>query len=213
MGSIAEQIYETVQSFDVWGLLGLLFGLLAVWFLIKESIWTWPFGILYVLVSFVVFWEARLYGDFLLHVFFLILNIYGWYYWLFGKSKENEEVVITSSSNQLLLITVVVSIIGIYAFGLLLENLPNYIEGLPASSLPYWDATTSILSVTGMWLTTKKKIENWYYWFVVDVLATGIYFYKGVYFFAILYLVYIGMAVSGYLSWKKSMNDKTLAIS
>ncbi len=213
MSSIVEQIHETLLSFDIWGLLGLVFGLLAVWFLIKESIWTWPFGILYVLVSFVVFWDARLYGDLLLHVFFLILNIYGWYYWLFGKDGNDHEVVITTSTNKLLIVTFLISLLGIGIFGYFLEHLPNYFEDLPASSLPYWDATTSILSVTGMWLTTKKKIENWYYWLLVDILATGIYFYKGVYFFAILYLVYIGMAVSGYLTWKKLMNNYKVATS
>jgi nicotinamide mononucleotide transporter len=75
------------------------------------------------------------------------------------------------------------------------------------ASLSYWDSTTSILSVVAMWLTAKKKIENWIIWLVVDVLATGIYYYKGIYFYCILYLVYTGMAVAGYLSWRRSMNQ------
>ena len=78
------------------------------------------------------------------------------------------------------------------------------------ASLPYWDSATSVLSVTGMWLTTKKKIENWYYWLIVDILATGIYMYKELYFYGILYFVYIFLAVAGYMAWKNSLENNTV---
>ena len=203
MSDIIEQALHTASDLDLWGITGLIFGLLAVIFLIKENVWTWPFGILYVLVSFVVFIEQRLFGDFLLHIFFLILNIYGWYYWVKGKNKREHHVPITYSTTTNSILQLLVSAVGILFFGYFLAHIEKIFEGIPASSLPYWDATTSVLSITGMWLTAKKKIENWYYWFVVDVLATGIYFYKGIYFYGILYLVYIILAVLGYLNWKK----------
>ena len=79
LNDIWQDISSYAQQISPWELAGLIFGILSVLFLIKESIYTWPTGITYVLVSFVVFWEARLYGDFILHVFFLVLNIYGWY--------------------------------------------------------------------------------------------------------------------------------------
>lgn len=207
MSEFIQQIIDTASSLDVWGILGLIFGLLAVWLLIKESIWTWPSGILYVLVSFVVFWEARLFGDLLLHILYLILNGYGWYYWLYGKNEEEEELSVSTSSLKEMLLVLVPTLAGVYLFGYFLQHMPDYIEDLPAAALPYWDSTTSILSIAGMWLTAKKKIESWYYWLVVDILATGIYFYKGLYFYAVLYMVYIVMAVLGYLAWKKSLEE------
>ena len=90
-------------------------------------------------------------------------------------------------------------------FGYFLDNLPNWFEDLEPAALPYWDATTSILSVTGMWLTTRKKLENWFYWLTVDILATGIYVYKGIYFYAALYFIYVFLAVGGLREWYKSM--------
>ena len=66
-----EEILYYLKQMDLLEAGGLVFGLFAVWFLIKESIWTWPSGIIYVLISFIIFWEQRLYGDFILHVFFL----------------------------------------------------------------------------------------------------------------------------------------------
>lgn len=209
MSEFIEQIIETASSMDVWGMLLLVFGLLAVWFLIKENIWTWPCGIAYVLISLFLFWEARLFGDLLLHVLYLILNVYGWYYWLYGKNKKaEEELPVATSSPKEMLIILALSLAGIYLFGYFLQHLPDYIDDFPEAALPYWDSTTSILSITGMWLTAKKKIESWYYWLLVDVLATGIYFYKELYFLAILYMVYIVMAVMGYLAWKKSLEKQ-----
>ena len=95
--------------------------------------------------------------------------------------------------------------IGIVFFGTLLNVYTD-------ASLAYWDSTTSVLSIVGMWLTAKKKLENWYFWLAVDVLATGIYLYKGIYFYALLYLIYVGLAVSGLISWKKSM-DQSLVLA
>lgn len=206
MDQIIRDVIDYAASLGMYEFLGLLFGLLAVWYLIRENILTWPAGILYVLVSFVVFWKIRLYGDLLLHVVFLVLNIYGWYYWIKGRGQDEEELPITNYSPAQNLLIFGVSCFGILLFGYFLQNINTIWPDIPPASLPYWDATTSMLSVTGIWLMSKKKIENWYYWFIVDVLACGIYFYKGVYFYSLLYGVYIAMAVAGYLTWKKSPN-------
>lgn len=177
---------------------GLVFGLACVILLIRENIWTWPAGILYVLVSFVIFFQAKLYADLILHVFFLVLNVYGWYHWVLGKKELAQELPVSTSSRQMNMVLLVISFIGVFISGVLLESFTD-------ASLPYWDSATSVLSLVGMWLTAKKKIENWYYWMVVDILATGIYLYKEIYFYSLLYFIYCGLAVSGYYAWKKSM--------
>lgn len=193
---------------------GMVFGLLCVFFLINENILTFVCGIIYVLISFVIFWEARLYGDFLLHIVFLVLNAYGWYNWSKGnREAQDQPLQVSSDSMQQNMILLVVSIIGIVLFAQLLILGPSWIDGMQAASLPYWDSTTSVLSITGMWLTTKKKIENWYYWLIVDILATGIYVYKELYFYGILYFVYIFLAVAGYMAWKRSMDESQQAIA
>ena len=199
--TILQDIFDYTIGMNLLEAAGLVFGLLAVYYLIKENIHTWPAGITYVFTSLIVFYEAKLYADLLLHVFFLFMNIYGWYYWIYGKKRGEDEVPITTSSGKVL---VSISLISIAAIALLGYLLTTYTD----ASLAYWDSTTTILSLSGMWLTAKKKIENWHFWFVVDVLATGIYFYKGIYFYAALYLIYIGMAVSGYLQWKKTMEKQ-----
>ena len=204
--SAVNEAVDYALNMNILEAIGLIFGLLCVLLLIKENILTFFCGIVYVLISFVIFWEARLYGDFLLHIVFLVLNIYGWYNWLKGN-KESQDLPLQVSTNSVQdnIKLLVISVIGIILFAQLLILGPGWIEGMPAASLPYWDSATSVLSVTGMWLTTKKKIENWYYWLIVDILATGIYMYKELYFYGILYFAYIFLAVAGYLAWKKSM--------
>ena len=204
LNHIWQDIVSYATQISIWELSGLVFGILAVVFLIKENIWTWPAGIAYVLVSFVVFWEARLYGDLILHVFFLVLNIYGWVYWVQGKNDDSIGSISAMTIKQNVVV-LVFTVIGIFVFAQFLIKIPTMMEGVAPASLPYWDSTTSILSVTGMWLTARKKIDNWCYWFAVDVIAAGVYFYKDLYFYAFLYFLYIGMAIAGYLAWKRTM--------
>jgi len=198
---IFEEISAYVLSMPLSEGLGLVFGILAVVYLIRESIWTWPWGIAYTLISLWVFWQQQLYGDLLLHVLYLILNIYGWYHWLHPDKTSGKELPITNIPLKNLVVILVLSAVGIYAFGF---GLAYYTD----ASVPYWDSATSILSVAAMWMTTQKRIENWIFWLVIDVLATGIYIYKSMYFYALLYFIYIGMAVAGYIEWKKLKNQQ-----
>ncbi len=196
--SVFEQIGSYILNMHWLEAMGLVSGLICVYFLIKENVLTWMFGILYVLISFVIFYDAKLYADLILHIFFLVMNIYGWYYWVYGKSDDEVEIPVTNTAAPVLLITLVLSIIGIFISGQLLSRFTD-------ADLAYWDSTTSILSVAGMWLSARKKVENWIFWLVVNILATGIYIYKELYFYAILYFIYIFLAIAGYRAWKRSM--------
>ena len=202
MGEIVNDIIGSLQGFSALEFAGLVFGVINVLLLIREDIRNWIFGILYILVSFVIFWQSRLYGDFILHVIYLVLNIYGWYNWT--KPKEQNQLSVTTQSTRNRIVWVLVSVVGVLFFAQFLLVLPTIFPNLDPPSLPYWDSTTTMLSVTAMWLTAQKKLESWVYWLVVDVLATGIYFYKELYFYSLLYFIYIAFAVMGYRAWLKS---------
>lgn len=177
---------------------GLIAGLLCVWLLIKQNIYTWPIGIFYVMVSLIIFWESKLYADLLLHFLYLFMNIYGWYYWVYARNRDKGDLLVTISNSIEMVFWVAISLLGTFIMGYLFHVNTD-------ASLPFLDSATTVFSFTGMWLTARKKLENWYFWLFVDTLAAGIYFYKGIYFYSLLYLVYMAMAVMGYLSWKKSM--------
>ena len=197
--SVFGEIIRSIRSLNLLEASGLVFGLLCVLFLIKEKVWTWPLGIIYVLISFVIFFEAKLYADLILHVFFLFMNIYGWYYWVYGRVDMEKEVPVTTTVLPTLLMILGISVVGIFVSGQLLTTFTD-------ADLAYWDSTTSVLSISAMWLSARKKIENWWIWLFVDILATGIYAYKGLYFYSTLYFIYIFLAIAGYRSWEKSLN-------
>ena len=181
---------------------GLFTGTLSIALLIRENIWTWPVGIAYTLASLYIFFTAKLYADFALHVLFLIMSSYGWYYWLHGNNRFDSELPVSSESKKVLAYSIIIC-----SFIIILTS--NLFIIYTDADIPYWDNTTSCLSVLAIWLQSRKKIESWIFWLIIDILSVGIYFYKGLYFYSLLYSIYVVMAFLGYVTWLESYrNDK-----
>lgn len=180
---------------------GLVSGILCVWLLIRQNVWTFPIGLLYSVISVAVFVDQRLYADVLLNAYYVLMNGYGWYYWLYGGSRRAEQdlpVTFTPARTRWLLMVAVAA--GTAAMGWFLDNRTD-------ADLPYWDSATTTMSFAAMWMTARKYIDNWIIWLVVDVIATGMYVYKDIDFYAVLYGIYLGMAIMGWQAWKRSMNE------
>ena len=180
---------------------GLCTGTLSIALLIKQNIWTWPIGIAYTLASLYIFFTAKLYADFALHVFFLFMSFYGWYYWLQGNSRSDSELPVSRESKKVLAYSIIICVLAI----ILASNLFTIYTD---AELPYWDNTTSILSVLAIWLQSRKKIESWVFWLIIDILSVGIYFYKDLYLYSLLYSIYVAMAFFGYATWLKSYRNE-----
>ena len=185
-----------------WELIGAASGLLCVWLIIRENIWNWPVGLAYALVSLLVFYKARLYSDLVLHVFYVFMNGYGWYYWLRGAGARSSggRLVVARLSMRSASLLGTATVIGIVAMGWLFDYYTD-------ADLAYWDSTTTVMSFAAMWMAAHKYIENWIVWLVIDVLATGIYIFKGIWPYAVLYGLYIPMAVWGWMAWLRSMSS------
>ena len=180
---------------------GLFAGSLSIALLIKQNIWTWPVGIAYTVASLHVFYTAKLYADFTLHVFFLIMSLYGWYYWLRGNNRIDSELLVSREEKKVLVYSLVICSVAI----IFTSNLFTLYTD---ADLPYWDSTTSILSIFAIWLQSRKKIESWIFWLIIDILSVGIYFYKELYFYSLLYSIYVVMAFLGYVAWLESYRDE-----
>jgi nicotinamide mononucleotide transporter len=178
---------------------GLVSGLLCVWLLIRQNVWTFPIGLVYAVISVVVFFGERLYADVLLNGYYVLMNAYGWYYWLRGGRRSEADVLpVTRAPAATRVVLAVLVIVATGAMGWLLDNHTN-------ADLAYWDSSITTLSFAAMWMTARKYIDNWTVWFVVDVIATGVYLYKGIEFYAVLYGIYLFMAVMGWRAWYRSM--------
>jgi len=204
---LSEFLQPLVTSFQVYlasmawlELSGLTSGLLCVWLLIRQNIWTFPIGLFYSVVSVVVFTQERLYADVLLNGYYVAMNGYGWYYWLYGgRQRPADRLPVTFTPVQTRWILAALVTASTLAMGWFLDNRTD-------ADLPYWDSATTTMSFAAMWMTARKYIDNWIVWLVVDIIATGMYIFKGIEFYAVLYGVYLFMAVAGWRAWKRSMN-------
>ncbi len=201
LGAVFASIPATFFGMDWLEFVGLVSGLLCVWLLIRENIWTFPIGLVYAFVSVAVFIEQRLYADVLLSGYYVGMNAYGWWYWLYGGSRSaTDDLVPAYTARSTMFRLVALSIVGIAAMGWFFDTQTD-------ADLPYWDSATTILSFAAMWMTAHKLVENWIVWLVVDVIATGVYAIKGIELYALLYAIYLGMAVMGWRAWRHTMTS------
>ena len=168
-------------------------------FYVRINPLAWPVGLLAILIDISLYFKKGLFGDTCLNGVYFILTLYGWYRWKFG-GKSRSELPISSINKKLALKLLLIASIGIYAAFFILSRYTN-------SKVPLWDATTTILSLIAEWMICNKIIQNWILWFLVDSMYVGLYFYKGIPIHGTLNIIYLFMAVSGYLKWKKEMNS------
>jgi nicotinamide mononucleotide transporter len=187
-----------MEPFEV---VGVVFGALCVWLTVRENIWCWPTGIVSVAAYIVVFYRAKLYADMGLQVVFLVLCAYGWYEWLHG-GKDRGALTVSRTPPRALVVLTGAGIAGLLFLGFALRKYTD-------AALPFWDAGTTSFSLVAQWMMTKKWIENWLVWIAVDVVYVGIYVAKQLHPTAVLYAVFLCLAIAGLLAWRKSLTTVT----
>ena len=176
-----------------------VFGLWSVWAYTRQSMWAWPSGLVNVLLYIVLFWNVGLRGEAGLQVVFTVLQIYGWWQWARG-GERHAGVVITRTSLRLWAVLAVLAVAAIVPMGLAIIHWFQ-------STTPWWDAIPTVLSLIAQWMISKKKIENWYVWIVVDLISIPLFAYKGLYLTAGLYAVFLGLCVYGLLQWHRTFRS------
>ena len=178
--------------------LGFVTGASCVYLVVREHVWNFPIGVASAAIYLVVFWQARLFGDAGLQLVFIALGLQGWYWWLRGG--ENRTVLRVTRASPALWAGLIV-FTGVATYGLMV------ILTLVKGSAPFLDAFTTALSLAAQYLVNAKKIENWLLWIVADSLYVYLYIVRGLQLTAILYAVFLIMAVAGLIEWRKSLNQ------
>jgi nicotinamide mononucleotide transporter len=182
-------------------IIGTLLGFLYIFLSIKGNIWLWPVGILNAAMYVWVFLVSKLYADMSLQVYYLIISIYGWYFWVSGKknkTKQNDNLPISQTDRNTFIVLLFLELIFFAVIWYFLKNFTD-------STVPVGDAFVTSLSILATWMLTKKKIEQWLIWIVVNCFSIGLFYYKELYPTVILYSVFAVMAVIGYIQWRKKM--------
>jgi nicotinamide mononucleotide transporter len=179
-------------------LISFILAVLTVALNIRQIHWAWFFSIVSSALYGIVFFDAKLYGDMSLQLVFVLVSIWGWAQWLQKGDAGGRSVLQVS---RLTTAQRSVSVIGWLAgFVVLSVFLKNYTD----TDVAYADGFLTAGSLLGQLLLSRKKWENWHVWIIVDVLYVGLYVYKGLMLTAILYAIFVLMAIIGLRAWSKS---------
>lgn len=196
MIEVLEHIWQAIIGASWYEQLATVLGLIGVGLTIRQSIWNFPVGLVQVSLSSVVFYQARLYADMKLQGFFFIVLCYGWWHW----SKPGDNLVLLPVTRMS-----VASRIGCVFAGLAGTVLWGwYLHANTDAAMPFRDAFIASFSILSQWLQARKKLENWTGWMIVNLSATVVYWMAGLYWFAVLYLLFLVLAIGGHFEWLKS---------
>ncbi len=181
-------------------IIGVFFGLISVWYAKKNSIWLYPTGMISTSIFVYLLFKWTLLGDMIINAYYFIMSVFGWNYW--SKKKKNVIVnPITSTQPKeykTALWLFLASLLFIFCIYQVFDKWTAWTS--------YVDTLTTAIFFVGMWLMAHRKIENWLFWIVGDIISVPLYFYKGITLTSIQYLIFTIIAIYGYRSWKKILD-------
>lgn len=204
---------------------GTLAGLLCIWLASLEKIVNYAFGLINVTLFAIIFFQIQLYASLLLQLFFFVANIYGWYAWSRQNSQQEAELQIRwlplpKAIAWLVACVVAIGLMTIYinpVFAFLTRVAVSAMSGLglnvtmPAlqpDAFPFWDSCMMVLSIAAMVLMTRKYVENWLLWVIINVISVVIFALQGVYAMSLEYLLLTFIALNGSRMWIKSARER-----
>jgi nicotinamide mononucleotide transporter len=186
-------------------LVAALFGAVSVWLSTRQHIASWPTAIVNVLLSAVVYWRTRLYADAGLQIVFAVLSLYGWYEWKFGGANRTVLPVSRTPRRLVPLLALFVAVAA-GAIGFLTSRYTD-------AAVPWLDASLTAASLCAQWMMTRKLLGNWALWIAVDLVYVPLLASKGLWAFATLYVVFLGLAVQGHVQWRRDLRERERALA
>jgi nicotinamide mononucleotide transporter len=180
-------------------IIAVMLGIANILLVARRSIWNFPVALVMVTLYAQIFWDAKLYSDAGLQVFFFAVNLYGWWSWRANKAEVGE-VVVERLTHTALFAWIGGSALAVVGWGTIMARLTD-------ASLPYADASVAMLSVAAQLLMTWRKLESWYWWIVVNIISIGLYAVKALYLTAGLYALFLVIAVWGLMRWRKDVRS------
>lgn len=173
-------------------------GLICVYLAGRENIWNYPFGFINAGLFAWIFYSVNLYADALLQIIFFGLMAFGWFIWLTKRGGEKVRPTRNINGKEIrygFLFAIVLS----FGWGFYLHTYTD-------ASVPYLDAIVATLSILAQYFLSKKVLQNWFLWIVVDIMSIGLYLYKGLPVIAFTYAVFLIICVASYFQWSRHMS-------
>ena len=198
MLDILQTFYNQLLQTTLTEWIATISGFVCVYLAAKQNILNWPISIISVTLYLVIFYQNKLYGDAALQLYFLGTAVYGWYYW--DKVDKSDEKPVTSLSPAGILNYIMVIILLTILIGVSLNKFSD-------SDVPYIDAFCTSMSLVAQYQMTRKILQNWILWIIVDFCYIPLYLHKNLILTAILYIAFAVIAFKGYLDWRKSFKN------
>lgn len=181
-------------------LLGFATGVVTVWFVVRQNIWNWPVGIANVALLGLVFLDGGLYADSALQIVYVVLQAYGWWAWLYGGADRTRLAVTRTSGPEWGALLAA----GAAGAALLTWSLDTWTD----STVPFWDALTTAISLMATYDQCRKRLESWWLWITADLIYIPLYAYKELYLTSGLYLIFLVLCVAGLLAWRGDLRAR-----
>jgi len=211
---LREFVAAVLGTTDPLEIAAVLTGIACVWLAARSNIWNFPVAIVNCGLYIEVFREARLYSDMGLQLAFIGLAAYGWYAWVRRRravgpaagphpeaTAETGVLPISRTSARLWAVLVALGLAYALGAGYLLAHHSN-------AASPYYDSSTTAISLVAQYQLSRRKIENWLLWIGVDVVYVGLYWSRGLALTSLLYVVYLALAAYGYWQWRQEANSE-----
>lgn len=189
-----------MESFSTLEIVAAALGVVNVALIVKQKVINYPFGIAMVVLYAVIFYDYKLYAESSLQIIWIFMQVYGWWFWLYGNKAARDAVPVTRTSRKWMGLSAGFVAAGTIGVGALLD-------GLTDAAVPFQDAFITMLSLSAQFLLDRKKLENWVLWIFVDVFSIGVYNARGLYLTMGLYVLFLGLAVSGLIAWQRSERE------
>ena len=192
--------YSQYQSIDIaLEIIAVFLGISSVWFSKNNNSLVFPTGMISTAIFIYLLYKWVLLGDMIINAYYFVMSIYGWYIWT--RKKDNSVTQITSINSKEKKVSIIIFVSSLMFIYLVYVYFDKW-----DSVTAYIDNLTTAIFFVGMWLMAKRKIENWIFWIVGDIISVPLYFYKGLTFTSLQYLIFTFIAIAGYYSWKKTLN-------
>ncbi len=176
---------------------GTALGLLYLWLEYKANIWLWVVGAIMPMVHGVLYFQSGIYADAAMQLYYVLAGVYGLVVWKRRPKKSDDGHIRHTPTRWIVPLVAVYAVLHI-AFYFFLAECTD-------SRVPFFDSMSTALSIVAMWMLSRKLVEQWLVWLVVDMISVGLYLYKGIPITAGLYTLYCILAVAGYVRWLKQI--------
>ena len=194
--------YETIDI--VLEIVAVFFGFLSVWFSKQNKVLVFPTGMISTVIFVYLLLKWQLLGDMMINAYYFIMSVYGWYIWTRKVDDTHVTPISTMSFNEKK-ISIAIFLATLLFVYLVYQSFDKW-----TSWVAYVDTITTAIFFVGMWLMARRKLENWIFWIIGDIISVPLYFYKGFTFTSLQYLGFTFIAIFGYIAWKKSINNNPL---